>query len=160
MIFTLKIFNIYAYSCIHIHLHFFCCAGSLFLCTGFLQLQRAGDTLQVQCTGFSLWGLLLLQSTGSGALGLQQLCTWVQLLPGVWNLPGPEIKPVYPALAGGFLTIGPPGKSYTYISRGVIIITRSLIMFYFYFHFHNKLINLKSTIRQSYLDLKLTSCYY
>ena len=29
----------------------------------------------------------------------------------MWNLPGPGIKPVSPALAGGFLTTGPPGKS-------------------------------------------------
>ena len=29
----------------------------------------------------------------------------------MWDLPGPEIKPMSPALAGRFLTIGPPGKS-------------------------------------------------
>ena len=29
----------------------------------------------------------------------------------VWDLPRPGIKPVSPALAGGFLTTGPPGKS-------------------------------------------------
>ena len=29
----------------------------------------------------------------------------------MWNLPGPGIKPTSPALAGGFLTTGPPGKS-------------------------------------------------
>ena len=31
---------------------------------------------------------------------------------GMWNLPGPGIKPVFPALAAGFLTAGPPGKSW------------------------------------------------
>ena len=30
----------------------------------------------------------------------------------MWNLPGPRITPVSPALAGGFLTTGPLGKSY------------------------------------------------
>ena len=30
---------------------------------------------------------------------------------GTWNLPGPGIKPVSPALAGGFLSTVPPGKS-------------------------------------------------
>ena len=30
----------------------------------------------------------------------------------MWNLPGPGIEPVSPALAGGFLTTAPPGKSY------------------------------------------------
>ena len=29
----------------------------------------------------------------------------------MWDLPGPEIKPMSPALAGGFLTTAPPGKS-------------------------------------------------
>ena len=28
----------------------------------------------------------------------------------MWNLPGPGIEPVFPALAGGFLTTGPPGR--------------------------------------------------
>ena len=34
-----------------------------------------------------------------------------QLLRGMWDLPGPGIEPVSPALAGGFLTTAPPGKS-------------------------------------------------
>ena len=29
----------------------------------------------------------------------------------MWDLPGPGIKPVSPALAGGFLTTAPPGNS-------------------------------------------------
>ena len=29
----------------------------------------------------------------------------------MWDLPGPGIEPVFPALAGGFLTTAPPGKS-------------------------------------------------
>ena len=32
------------------------------------------------------------------------------LLCGMWDLPGPGLKPVSPALAGGFLTTAPPGK--------------------------------------------------
>ena len=28
----------------------------------------------------------------------------------MWDLPGPGIEPVSPALAGGFFTIEPPGK--------------------------------------------------
>ena len=31
--------------------------------------------------------------------------------PGMWNLPGPEIKPMSPLLAGRFLSTAPPGKS-------------------------------------------------
>ena len=40
-------------------------SGSSLLCVGFLQVQRAGATLQLQCMGFSLEWLLLWQSTGS-----------------------------------------------------------------------------------------------
>ena len=29
----------------------------------------------------------------------------------MWDLPGPGLDPVAPALAGGFLTTAPPGKS-------------------------------------------------
>ena len=29
----------------------------------------------------------------------------------MWDIPGPGLEPVSPALAGGFLTTGPPGKS-------------------------------------------------
>ena len=41
---------------------------------------------------------------------------WAYLLRGMWDLPGPGLKPVSPALAGGFLTAAPPGKSPMYHS--------------------------------------------
>ena len=48
------------------------------------------------------------------ALGLSG-CGAQALLPlGMWDLPRPGIAPMSPALAGGFLTTGPPGKSYIY----------------------------------------------
>ena len=31
----------------------------------------------------------------------------------MWDPPRPEVEPTSPALAGGFLTTGPPGKSLT-----------------------------------------------
>ena len=34
----------------------------------------------------------------------------VSLPRGTWDLPGPGIEPVSPALTGRFLTTGPPGK--------------------------------------------------
>ena len=34
--------------------------------------------------------------------------------PGMWDLSGPGIKPVSPALAGGFLANVPRGKSLSY----------------------------------------------
>ena len=45
------------------------------------------------------------------APGLSSCGAWVQLLLSMWNLPGPGIKRVSPALAGGFFTTGPPGES-------------------------------------------------
>ena len=35
---------------------------------------------------------------------------WAQLLWGMWDLPGPGLEPVSPALAGRFSTTVPPGK--------------------------------------------------
>ena len=34
-----------------------------------------------------------------------------QLLVGMWNLPGPEMEPMSPALAGRFLSTVPLGRS-------------------------------------------------
>ena len=36
----------------------------------------------------------------------------------MWDLPRPGLKPMYPALAGGFLTTVPPGKSH--LARNLI----------------------------------------
>ena len=41
----------------------------------------------------------------------------------MWDLPGPGIEPVSPALAGGFLTTAPPGKS-----SGILYIITPLIL--------------------------------
>ena len=61
--------------------------------------------------GFSWRWLLLLQSKGSRRAGFSSCGTRAWLLRGMWDLPGPGLKPVSPALAGGFLTTVPPGKS-------------------------------------------------
>ena len=57
-----------------------------------------------------------LSSCGSWALEyrLSSCGTQALLLCGMWDLPGPGLKPVSPALAGGFLTTAPPGKSLTF----------------------------------------------
>ena len=96
-----------------------CCTGSSLLCVGFLQLQRAGATLccgaraSLHCGGFSCCGAWALGTQASvvAACGLRSCGTWAQLLRGMWDLPGPGIEPMSPALAGGFLTTVPPGKS-------------------------------------------------
>ena len=77
-----------------------------------------------RCAGFSLSWLLLLRSTGSRCRGfstcssqvlecrLRSCGTRAQLLQSMWNLYRPGIKPEFPALAGGFLSIVLPGKSH------------------------------------------------
>ena len=74
----------------------------------------------------------LVAEHGLQARGLQQLwlaalerrlssCgTGAQLPCGLWDLPGPGIEPVSPALAGGFLTTAPPGKSQIYFLRRTV----------------------------------------
>ena len=58
-----------------IYLFIFGCVGSSLLCAGFLQLRRVGATLSLWCTGFSLWWLLLLRSTGSRCAGFSSCGT-------------------------------------------------------------------------------------
>ena len=112
-----------------IYLCIFGCIESSLLCTGILQLQRAEATLRcgarASCGGFSCcgaWALgtqasvvvaCRLSSCGSWALErrLSSCGARAQLLRGMWDLPGPGLEPVSPALAGRFLTTAPPGKS-------------------------------------------------
>ena len=75
----------------------------------------------LRCVGFSLQWLLLLQSTGSRRVGFSSCGAGVLLLCGMWDVPGPGIEPVSPALAGGFLTTVPPGKSQNESSIGEIV---------------------------------------
>ena len=42
--------------------------------------------------------------------GLSTSDAWAQLLCGMWDLPGPGLEFMSPALAGEFLTTAPPGK--------------------------------------------------
>ena len=62
-------FKAYFLKFLLINLFIYGCVGSLLLCVGFLQLQRAGATLSLWCAGFSLQWLLLLWSTGSRCAG-------------------------------------------------------------------------------------------
>ena len=90
---------------------------------GFSLVVASGGYSWLWCTGFSSRWLLLLRSTGSRLVGFSScgsralerrlgICgarAW--LLRGMWDLPGPGLKPMSPALAGGFLTTVPPGKA-------------------------------------------------
>ena len=120
-LFLINLFILFIYGCI----------GSLLLHVGFLQLQQAGATLLAVC-GLLTAVASLVEEHGLQAHGLQQLkqtgfssCgSWAlecrlsscgtkqaQLLRGMWDLPRPGLEPMSPALAGGFLTTAPPGKS-------------------------------------------------
>ena len=84
------------------------------------------------CTGFSLRWLLLLRNTGSRHTGfsscgsqapehrLSSCGTRAQLLRDMWDLPGPGLEPVSPALASGFLTTVPPGKPSVRILKALL----------------------------------------
>ena len=97
--------------------------------TGFLQLWQAGATLRCgawasHCGGFSCCRAQALGMRASVvvARGLSSCGSWALecrpsscgtrawLLRGMWDLPGPGLKPVSPALAGRFSTAAPPGK--------------------------------------------------
>ena len=99
----------------------FLAVSGLLAARAFLELQRAGPLCRD-----SVWPLTAvasLRETGSGASGvhgrgsrgaerrLSSCGPRAQLLQGKWDLPGLGIKVMPPALAGGFLTTGPPGKS-------------------------------------------------
>ena len=115
-----------------IYLCIFGCVGSLLLRAGFLQLWRAGGYSSLWCAGFSLRWLLLLRSTGSrhavfSSCGLWALerrlsnCgTRAQLLRGMWDLPGPGLEPVSPALAGATREVPVPTLSHYHISNNII----------------------------------------
>ena len=106
---------------------------SWLLRTGFLQLVQAGATLPSSarashCSGFSCCGAQALGTWASVVVvcGLSTCGSWAlerrlsscgtraQLLCGMWDLPGPGLEPVSPAVAGGVLTTVPPGKSRSY----------------------------------------------
>ena len=81
-------------------------------------MRLAGATLRcgarvAYCIGFSCCGARPLGARASVvvACGLGSCGIRAKLLGGMWDLPGPGIEPVSPALAGGFLTTAPPGKS-------------------------------------------------
>ena len=77
--------------------------AALHLCCGIWAFSSCA-TQTSHCGDFSCgaWDL--------GHVGFSSCCTWIQLPHGMWNLPGSGTKHQSPALAGGFLTTGLPGK--------------------------------------------------
>ena len=74
------------------------------------ELQGARASVVVACW-LCICSLQTLEHRLSGC------SSWVWLLHGMWDLPRPGVKPVSPALAGGFLTPGLPGNFL--LKRGV-----------------------------------------
>ena len=65
-----------------------------------------------QCGGFSCGAQALgARASVAAVCRLRNYSTQVQLLPGMCDVPGSGIKPMSPALVGGFLSIVPPEKS-------------------------------------------------
>ena len=92
---------------------------------GYSSLWRVGFSLGgFSCRGaqaLGTWASVVVahgfSSCGSWALEhrLSSCGARAVLLRGMWDLPGPGLEPVSPALAGGFLTTVPPGKPSKYI---------------------------------------------
>ena len=80
-------------------------------CEGFSLVAVSRGYSSLRCEGFSLWWPLLFAEQGLWILRLSSCGAWASLSHGMWDRPRPGIEPMSPALAGGFLTIGPPGKS-------------------------------------------------
>ena len=59
------------------------------------------------------------------------------MFPSMWDLPGPGLEPVSPALAGRFLTIVPPGKPSSLLNCNIFSdhslgFTRKISVLYLY----------------------------
>ena len=96
----------------------FGCVGSSLLRAGFLWSRQAGAALRCgawasHCGGFSCCGGRALGAWTSvvAACGLGSCGSQAQLFCGMWDRPRSGLEPMSPALAGGFLTTAPPGKS-------------------------------------------------
>ena len=110
--------NLFIYLFIYFWLRWFFVAAR-----GLSVVAASGGYSSLRCAGFSLRWLLLLRSMDSRCASFSSCGTravehrlsscgaQAYLLCGMWYLPGPGLKPVFPALAGGFLTTVPPGKS-------------------------------------------------
>ena len=78
---------------------------------GYYSLASVHGFLITVASGAAEHRLIGCTGSGAAACGLRSCGTRSKLPYNMWNLPGPESKPKFPALAGGFLTTGPPGKS-------------------------------------------------
>ena len=87
-------------------------AGSSLLLTGYLVAARGSTLLCVVWDShygvFSCFRAQALELSGSTVVVHGLSCI-------MWDLPRPGLEPVSPAMAGGFVTIGPQGKSLCFL---------------------------------------------
>ena len=100
MLHLIKLINAFIYDC----------TGPSLL-HGFSLVAASGDYSLLQSMDFSLPWLLSLWSGGSRHTGFSSCSSQAVLLHDTWDLPGPGTEPMSSALAGGFFTTEPPGKS-------------------------------------------------
>ena len=84
-----------------------CCGAWASHCGGFSYCRARALGAQasvVVARGLSSRGARALESR------LSSCGARAKLLCGMWDLPGPKVQPMSPALAGRFLTTAPPGK--------------------------------------------------
>ena len=121
VIFTLACVEIQIYKNQAYSIFFFLIALGLgcCVCASLLCGARASHCGGFSCCGAQALGTQAsvvvahrLSSCGSQALEhrLSSCGAWASLLRGMWDLPGPGLKPVSPALAGRLSTTAPPGK--------------------------------------------------
>ena len=97
-----------------------CCSRAFSSC------GERGATLRCSAWASHCGGFSLFRCTGSRRASFSSCGSWAlerrlsscsaraQLLRGMWDLPRPGLEPVFPALAGGFLSTVPPGKSHDF----------------------------------------------
>ena len=91
----------------------FICLAALRLhcCVRAFSSFSEGGYSSLWCMGFSLQWLLLLPPHIPGLAGLVVMAHGLSCPDALWHLPRPGIKPMSPALAGRFLTTGPPEEA-------------------------------------------------
>ena len=92
--------------------YLFCLYWVFVAACGLSRGEVSGSYSLLWCLGFSWCCLLLSRRTGSKACRLPQVCHH-----STRNLPAPGVEPLSPALAGGFLTTEPSGKSQPQLLR-------------------------------------------
>ena len=78
-------------------------------------MASGGYSLLAFCGLLIVVASLVVALHGSRHMGFSGCGPRALLLHSKWNPPRPGIEPTSPALVGGFLTTGPPGKSPRYI---------------------------------------------